>query len=108
MAKKEYTAIKNYIHNEAGLSKELIKEIAEEYLQKSIDKMIADKIDSNWIETLIVRKIGEVITGERDYSGMGRETKCTDFIKETIKETVKKEVHSRINFKNLELTLEKV
>ena len=106
MAKKEYIAIKNYIHNEAGLNPQLIKEIAEQYIQKSIDKMVADKIDSKWVESLILRKIGEVITGEKDYSRpWGQETKCVDFIKKTIKETVIKEVHDRINFGNIDVTL---
>jgi hypothetical protein len=106
MAKKEYNLVKNYLHNELGLSKELVIEIATQYIEKSIDKVISDKIDSKWVEGLIVRKIGEVITGERDYSGRWQgESKATDFIKKIIKETVKKEVIDRINFGAIELSL---
>jgi hypothetical protein len=105
--KKEYKAIKNFIHNEAGINKELIKEFAEQYLETSIDRMIADKLDSKWMEGLIVRKIGEIITGQKDYSnpiwGSGQ-SKAVDYIKSTIKETVKEEVVKRITFDKIEVS----
>lgn len=105
--KKEYKAIKNFIHNEAGVNKALIKEFAEQYLEKAIDKMISDKIDSKWMEGLIVRKIGEIITGEKDYSTIrwgGGETKATDYIKSKIKEVIKDEVTKRITFNEIKVS----
>ena len=100
---KEYIHTKNYIHNELGINKEFIEKFTEKYLSKSIDTMISDKLSSGWIESLIIKKIGEIVTGEKHYSKFGS-NKGVDYIKSVIKESVKEEVVKRINFDKIDVT----
>jgi hypothetical protein len=69
--------------------------------------MISDKLASKWMEELIVRKIGEIITGQNDYSNPiwgFEQSKAVDYIKSTIKKTIKEEVVKRITFDKIEVS----
>lgn len=97
---KDYKNAKNYIHNELGINQEFIKDFVEKYLEKAVDKMVSDKIESKWMENLIIRKIGQVITENKKYSS----NEGIDYIKTVIKETVKEEVVKRIKFDSIEVS----
>lgn len=63
-----YKAIKNYLHNDLGLSSKIsqpyIDQLVDKAIQDRVDKMFADKFN---IERIIERKIAEVVkNGEND------------------------------------------
>ena len=61
--------------------------------------MVESKLNNGWIETLIVKKIGEVITGkDARYND-----RSVDHIKDVIRQEVKAEVVQRINFTSIDV-----
>lgn len=96
---KEYLHTKNYIHNELGISKERIEEMMHKYIEKSVNDLVNSKLDNGWIEALIVKKIGSVITGKDSrYNDV-----TADHIKDVIRQEVKTEVVKRINFTSIDV-----
>jgi hypothetical protein len=103
----EYLKVKNFIHNELKLNQDFIEKILQEYVEKSIDKVIKDKIESNWMTNLILAKVAEVIS-EEDYNKpvLYRENKMKTYIKSVIKDAVHKQIIEKINF-NINVDLNK-
>ena len=96
--RKEYQHTKNYIHNELGFKKEFIEEAITKYLDKIVGKMISE----GRMENLIIRKIGETLTGEKEYRSY--DDKAVKYIKSVIKDSIKEEVVKRINFDKIDVT----
>jgi len=96
---REYLHTKNYIHNELGIKKERIEEMMHQYIEKSVNDLVESKLNNGWIEALIVKKIGVVITGKDSrYNDV-----TADHIKDVIKQEVKAEVIQRINFTSIDV-----
>jgi hypothetical protein len=67
MSKKEYKKIKNYLHNDLGISKEFIREIIITYINNNIEYFIKSYFELNNIENLvknIIKKEMEVCLGK--------------------------------------------
>jgi Glu-tRNA(Gln) amidotransferase subunit E-like FAD-binding protein len=96
---REYLHIKNYLHNELGVSEEYIEKIVDKYVSDQLTKILTDKLESNWMSRIIESKIGQILSGKPKVS-MFQDT-LADYIKEEIRKQVKEEVVKRIEFKSI-------
>jgi hypothetical protein len=101
-----YREVKNYLHNDLGLDQDKVMELAEKYIEKKLDKMIGDKLDSMDFSRYVFNEVSKVINNKNDkrYMGMFRKEESTKYIESVVEETVKREIIKKINF-NIDIKL---
>lgn len=90
-----YSDVKNYIHNELGITKEYVNEVIEKTVKDEISKMMSDK---DYIYGLVEK---QVLNGLKRNSNNTWHilTDCSNWIEEEIKTTILKEVKDKLEIK---------
>lgn len=102
---KGYKETKNYIHNELGISKEVIESMLEKHINKLVSEKIEQRITSQFIASVISNRIVELVNSGFDNGKytIGPKDKFKDYIANEIHKEIKAQVHSRINFNSITL-----
>lgn len=97
---ENYREVKNYLHNELGLDQDKVMELAEKYIEKKLDKMIGDKLDSMEFDRYVFNEISKVINDKetRTYRRIFGKEESTKYVQRVVKETVREEVLDKIKF----------
>lgn len=82
MAHPNYKAIKNFLHNELGISKKVVLDLIEDFIQKEVERRLDVYFYSNAFES-----------------------KAKRLVNEAINPIAQKEIKSRINWAKLEITI---
>ena len=86
----------NYVVNTLGVSKEVVLEYVKERLEELILKALSTKLESKYVENLIINKITQIVTegiSERTSIYYERES-FEKFVKKVVYEVVEKKINS--------------
>lgn len=95
MNKKRTNKLYNFLVNTYGLSKELILAEFDKRIDDLITKHLSSKIDSNYVQNLILDRITKIVT-EGVSSGLYSVNSFEEYVKKCVKEAVQK--HMRQNY----------
>ena len=97
---ENYREVKNYLHNELGLDQDKVMELAEKYIEKKLDKMIGDKLESMDFSRYVFNEVSKVINDEehKTYRRIFGKEESTKYVERVVKETIQSEVINKINF----------
>ena len=90
-----YSDVKNYIHNELGITKDYINNVIEKTVKDEISKMMNDK---QHIYDLVEKQVLNNLKRKSDNSWHIL-TDCSNWIEEEIKTTILKEVKDKLIIK---------
>lgn len=96
MNKKRTNKLYNFLVNTYGLSKELVMTEFDKRIDDLITKHLASKIDSNYIQNLILDRITKIIT-EGVSSGCYNRSSFEDYVKKCVKEAVTNHMKENYN-----------
>lgn len=87
-----YSDVKNFIHNELGITKEYIEEIVKDTVKKEIDKLMGDDC---FIRGLVEKQVLWNM-GKKSNTNWHILNDCSNWISEEINKTILEEVKNRL------------
>lgn len=102
-----YIDVKNYLINELGVDRSVVKQILEEHVREMIGKRIERIMDETWVRNIIRSKFNEVI--KEVYPGRykigGQSDYLSDKIENMINQEIKRQITSRIKFQEVNISV---
>lgn len=90
-----YKDVKNYLHNELGITKEYVDNIIYEVVNKEICKIFSDETYiKNYVKNIIWEEVNKEMVGENSWHTIHD---MTSIIKDEINNIIIKEVKNKIN-----------
>ncbi|RKU69615.1 hypothetical protein DWW91_11525 [Parabacteroides sp. AF17-3] len=86
---KEYKAIKNYIHNDLGISKQILIDIIKEEVRKIVIEVMKSTYGANNVESIVKQALRQEILGNRSEVGWAFEIAVREMMQEIVKSEFK-------------------
>jgi len=93
-----YLAIKNYLTNDLGFDKEIIKGIVEEHVTKIVNGIVKEKFESNYFKNVFESSVLSYLDSGMKYSRQTFKDYVNKQIEQTVREIIKEKIE--ITFKN--------
>lgn len=108
----EHRAIGNYLANDLGISREMVINHMNQYIDRKIDAILQDKVDqlfsSDWLQNRIMHRVGEVLQGKVANCSpfiWDESSGDVDYLKNRLDAVIQKEVVKRIKFHQIDVNL---
>lgn len=96
---KEYKAVKNFLHNELGITKEMIVEIVKDEVKSIVLKTIHDTYGADSIESVVKKTLRWEIMGDRQDVIWAFENEVRKMMSEIVKKEFEVSIVQKVNSK---------